>query len=207
MSTVKQCMYLAITMLPACSTIYGDTQYNDEQRNRIILESATRQPIHGVITAFEWERTDADIGATRTYCVHAEIAISDQSGRYSVPTWRGLSPMIMAHYKVGMTDARERQSYERGIDLIKPFEGTTRQRFEQLGRILNSLNCPEDDIRRMKSLFVTINEEAQSLVRSDEDLRMAEMFQIEADSAVYGSDEAQRRYLARMTERNKGNGK
>ena len=207
MPTLRQIMSVAAVVISGCSTTYSDTQYTTEQRSRIVLNAVTRQPVPGVIIAFKWVRTDADIEATRHYCVHAEIAMSDRDGRYQVPAWRGLWPMIVAQYKAGMTRVWQTPRDDHGVDLIKPFDGASKQRFEELERLVNSLNCPDEDIHEMQSLFVAIADEAQSMVHTDADARWAESFQITADAAKYGSEVAKMRHAARLNELGKQGGK
>lgn len=198
--------FLAVSsaaILPcACSITYLDMPYTDAQRHRVVRDAATGEPIPGVMTIFYWDRTDSDIAASRTFCIHVITVESDAAGRYTVPQWRGLWGAIGGHYKRGMAEQWDRESNKAGIDLLRPGSRDAKQRLDELLYYIRfHYRCPDDDMAEMKAFYVAMNDEAQTLTGPGVDDKLKEMFQVAADQASYGPEAAEKRALQRWRAR------
>ncbi len=189
--------------LGGCAVDHFDIPYTEQQRNRTVIEEQSQQVVPNAIVAFIWRANVADGHASRLTCEHTELTRSDDQGRYAIPTWRGRSPMIQAIYKRGLSKKYDAEANRRGVDIMIAFNGSSTDRYTELGYILNALNCDERESRNDKDLFIAMNEEAIAMVRTEADARAAEVFQGMVDFVLYGEDEARARHTARAVARTK----
>ncbi len=209
LSSITRIAFISAIVLGGCAVTHIDIPYTEEQRHRTVVETQSQRPVPGAIVLFLWDRRESTPPAGGiTFCDHMELARSNDQGRYTVPTWRGRSPMIVAIYKRGLSRDYVRESDQRGVDVMNPFTGTTTERYTELGRILNSMGCDERELRNAKELLEAMNDEGIAIARTETDAKASESLQTALERVLYGGDEARRRHTERAVDRsNRGSAK
>ena len=152
-----------------------------------VLEEGTRKPVPGAIVVAKWEGNVWAFVETRLVCVHVESTIADQEGRYKLPRWSkpstvgpvvmDLAPVVVA-YKPGYGLPSE-PSQEQEIELIAPFKGRVKERFEYLDRVISSTSCVSagSSYRNLYRIRSAIYQEARSIAQTLEEKRYAETYE------------------------------
>jgi hypothetical protein len=191
-------------LLIGCETSGRQPQFTEAQTHRQVVDKDTGSGIPGAIVAFKWiENQGFSMGGSNTACTHVAMLHTDDQGRYTIPNWRGQTLGASAPYKPGYSEVNDPVAWNQGIDYMKRSVGSTRQRYEELFRIINTFQCDEAEERNLLELYRAFYDEARSIAKNREDALLADRFLIRVDAAMFGSDEASRRDTERTVKRTK----
>lgn len=182
-------MFMLSTLLPlsACGLSGGPVVGQ-------VIEEGTHKPVPGAIVAAKWVGNVPAFAESRTVCVHVESAVADQEGKFRLPRWRkpstvgpvvmDLAPVVVA-YKPGYgLPAKPSQADE--IVYVAPFKGTTKERFDYLGRVISATSCVSagESYKNLYRVTHAVYEEGKAIARTPDEKQRAERFRELAEDTL-----------------------
>lgn len=158
-----------------------------------VLEEGTHIPIPGAIVVARWKETRSAIADAWTVCVHVESIATDESGRYTLPRYKGREPSLIDSYKSGYVRSDEyykAKAYLQHNDILKPFTGAREDRFKYFVRLLEAARCPSagKSNRNLYPLYNAMHEEARSIAVTEQEREIADGLKERATSILQSTD-------------------
>jgi hypothetical protein len=143
-------------------------------------------------------------GGSNTVCTHVAMLRTDEQGRYSIPNWRGQTLGASVPFKPGYSEVNDPVAWNQGIDYMKRSTGSTKDRYEELYRIIQTFSCnDEPEGKNLLELYRAMYDEARAIAKTEADALHVDKFLGQLEVAMFGSDEATRRSSEREVKRNK----
>lgn len=168
-----------------------------------VLEVGTNKPLAGAIVIARWDKTYSSLVDTTTVCIHVESAVTDEQGRFRLPTWRGKAPSWGTDvHKPGYERSSEHHGTRTGeYDyVLKPHAGTREERLKYLLKINRTTGCnsASESEKNLFPLRKAVYEEAEQLTKTSEDRKTLEDLLYSKEIIELGYEAAQKRHLKRL---------
>lgn len=195
---MKLLRLVLLTLLPlsAC-TLSGAPILSGGPIAGAVLEEGTNKPIPGAIVVVRWiGRTTSGswFVEARDVCYHVETAITNEQGQFKMAAWtqkqhkdytlKYHSLQINA-YKPGYTWPTK-PSQKTETMYLTTFKGTTKERFDYLGRVISATSCVSagESYKNLYRVTRAIYEEAKAVAQTADEKRRAEGFRELAEDAL-----------------------
>jgi hypothetical protein len=128
-------------------------------------------PIPNAFVIATWMAYGSDGFGSRTSCRHVEVVMTDDLGRYRIPTDGWGDDAFVEAYKAGWVQFFERKSVReeeewrlRILQQMIPFSGSPAERRQYLLRFDNLLMCGSADlVTTLRPLYEALDQDAASL--------------------------------------------
>lgn len=165
-----------------------------------VLEAGTKKPLPGAIVIARWEKTYVSIGHSSSACVHVESAVTDEQGRFRLPTWRGKTPHDLDTHKPGYERSPERDGTAGEYDVVlQPFTGTKEERLKYLQRVNSATGCGSagESKKNLLPLAKALYEEALGLAKTEDEKKIVNNLLFSLEIIELGYEVAERRDIER----------
>jgi len=205
---------LAVAVLTAGCTM-RKSELTGKAVDGMVIDATTQQPIPGAMVLLKWRGVLPTVHSNSVPCYHAELATTDEQGRYHTNAWRvetkghvewlgyvsPSEPPEPVAYKPGYVMPARYQADPRRV-MMEAFHGTTSERLRYLVGTFyqNEVTC-DADIKTPIPIYQAAYEEASKIAGAPEDQGVLDSILTELESAQYGNSVALDRKTQRRLER------
>ncbi len=173
-----------------------------------VIDGSTGKPMAGVHVVAAWYGSASVAVQPATRCYHAEAAVTDERGRFSLSTFSGnWNPLMLDRTRSVWAIAPGYMTSDKSDVgslefVLVPATGTREEQFKALptGHVLG---CGEDN-RQFLPFLRTLYKEAARLAHTQEERRVASSRLFDIEYIELGADEAFRRSSARLRDERLG---
>ncbi|MBK6981854.1 MAG: hypothetical protein IPH30_10420 [Betaproteobacteria bacterium] len=166
-----------------------------------VIDGSTGKPMAGVHIVASWSGSIAMPVQPSTRCYHAEAAVTDERGRFSLSTFSGnWNPLMWDRtrsvWALASGYVTSDKSDYGSLDLVlMPATGTKSEQFKALP-LPDALGCPGDE-KPFLAFWRVLHAEALRLAETREEKRFSSLRLFEVEMIEHGKEEAHERLNAR----------